>query len=183
MYGVMFGFLREYVVKEHGGEETWRTLMKSSGQSAYKIHFATVDYPDKEIVALAVSAAEALNLSVADVLEDFGSYVGPRLLEFYHFYIEGHDTDVFSVVQYAGGHIHDQIHAHNPDRKPPQLSAEILNPNKMKAHYKSDRKMCPVVRGVLRGLATKFGEEIRIEETQCMHSGASECIIMVTKTN
>jgi predicted hydrocarbon binding protein len=185
MYGVMFGFLKEYVVKNHGGNETWRSLLTEAGQSAYKIYFATKDYPDEEIVAIATAASEALSLPISDVLEDFGSYVGPRLIEFYHPYIDGHDQDTFSVVPYAGGSIHDQIHKHNPDRKPPQLSAEILDEERtaMEVHYKSHRMMCSVVRGVLRGLGEHFSENLHINETQCMHSGAEKCIIMVTKTN
>jgi len=181
MYGVMFGFLREYVIKKHGGEETWRSLLKASGESAYKMHFATKDYPDAEIVAIATSAATALKMPLADVLEDFGSYVGPRLIEFYHPYIENNDQDVFSIVQYAGGHIHDQLHEHNPERKPPQLSADIIDPEHMTAHYKSERKLCAVVRGVLRGLGEKLGEGLYITETQCMHNGADECRFDVTK--
>lgn len=185
MYGVMFGFLREYVIKNHGGEETWRSLLTASGESAYKIYFSTKDYPDEEIVAIATAASTALGLPLAAVLEDFGSYVGPRLVEFYNPYIEGYDQDTFSVVPYAGRHIHDQIHKHNPDRKPPQLSAKVLDEERtaMEVHYKSHRMMCSVVRGVLRGLGEHFGENLNINETQCMHSGAEKCIIMVTKTN
>ncbi len=184
MYGVMFGFLKEYVVKNHGGDETWRSLLAAAGQSAYKIYFPTKDYPDEEIVALARAASEALSLPIADVLEDFGAYVGPRLIEFYHPYIDGHDQDTFSVVPYAGGYIHDQIHLHNPDRKPPELSAEVLDAERtaMEVQYKSQRMMCAVVRGVLRGLAEHFGENLHIHETQCMHSGAERCKFMVTKT-
>ncbi len=184
MYGVMFGFLKEYVVKNHGGDETWRSLLKEAGQSPYKIYFATKDYPDEEIVAIATAASKALTLPISAVLEDFGSYVGPRLVEFYHPYIDGHDQDTFSVVPYAGGHIHDLIHKHNPDRKPPQLSAEVLDEERtaMEVHYKSHRMMCSVVRGVLRGLGEHFGESLHINETQCMHSGAEKCKFMVTKT-
>jgi len=181
MYGVMFGFLREYVQKNHGGEETWRALLKASGESAYKIHFATKDYPDEEIVAIATAAATALDMPLADVLEDFGSYVGPRLVEFYHPYIEQHNQDVFSIVVHAGANIHNQLHAHNPDRKPPTLSAKIIDPEHMEVHYKSPRRLCHIVRGVLRGLGEQFDEDLLIEEHQCMHSGANECVMMVTR--
>jgi len=183
MYGMMFDFLREYVIKNHGGTDTWRALLKASGQIEYKIYFPISEYPDEEIVTLATTAASALSLPLNDVLEDFGSFVGPRLMEFYRPYVEGHDQDVFTVVQYAGGHIHDQIHKHNPDRKPPLLSGQISesDPRKMTVHYQSHRKMCPIVRGVLRGLATKFGEQLHISETQCMHDGADKCIINVIK--
>jgi len=179
MYGMMFDFLREYVIKTHGGVATWRALLKASGQSEHKIYFPISEYPDEEIVTIATTAASAVNLPLTDVFEDFGSFVGPRLIDFYRHYIDGHDQDVFTVVSNAGGHIYD--HKHNPDSQPPLLSADISDPKRMIVNYQSERKMCSVVRGVLRGLGSKFDERLYIDETQCMHNGADKCIINVIR--
>ncbi len=181
MYGMMFSFLKEYVEQKHGGHKTWQNLLEAAGQSRFKVYFPIVEYPDSEIVALVTTASQALDTPVEAVLEDFGVYVGPRLMTFYRAYVEGHGQDLFTIVQYAGAHIHDQIHQHNPDRKPPQLSAEIHDPQRMTVHYHSHRKFCPVVRGVLRGLGEKFGEQLQIKETQCMHEGAEECTFEVIR--
>lgn len=86
MYGVIFDFLREYVIERHGGKATWESLLKANGYG-YKIFFPSIEYSDAEIVALATTASEALNVPLPDVLEDFGSFVAGRLLSFYHMYI------------------------------------------------------------------------------------------------
>ena len=181
MYGVIFDFLRNYVIERHGGIETWRALLTASGQSPYKIYFPTGDYPDEEIVGLAQSASGALNLPLADVLEDFGTFVGPNLLSFYHMYAGNPEWKTFDVVEHASGHIHDVIHKHNPLRKPPLLKADRPSGDKLIVTYRSERKMCPVVRGIIRGLGDHFGESFAIEELTCMYQGAPQCVFRVTR--
>lgn len=181
MYGVIFTFLKEYVIERHGGEETWRTLLKATTGNAYKIYFPVKDYPDEEIVGLAQTASEALNLPLPAVLEDFGSYVGPRLMSFYPMYLKAEIDNTFDMIIHAGANIHDAIHRHNPERKPPQLSAHKESDDELIIHYHSHRKLCHVVRGIVRGLGERFNEDLSINETQCMYHGANECIIKVTK--
>jgi predicted hydrocarbon binding protein len=181
MYGVIFDFLRNYVIDRHGGLETWRALLKASGQSPHKIYFQTGEYPDEEIVALAKSASEALSLPLADVLEDFGTFVGPSLLSFYHMYMGDPEWKTFDVIENASGRIHDVIHKHNPNRKPPLLKAKRLSDNRMIVTYRSERKMCPVVRGIIRGMGDHFGESFVINEKACMYHGAPECVFHVTR--
>jgi predicted hydrocarbon binding protein len=41
--------------------------------------------------------------------------------------------------------------------------------------------MCAVVRGVIRGLGERCGESFHIDELQCMHDGARECIFNVSR--
>lgn len=180
MYGVIFDFLRQYVIDEHGGEETWNSLLKANN-FGYKIYFPVTEYPDKEIVQLATTASEALNLPLPTVLEDFGAYAGKKLVSFYNMYITDPSWKTFDVVENAGSSIHDSIHRHNPSRKPPLIHAERKSEDHLVVHYQSDRKMCPVVRGIIRGLGEKFGERFRIQETQCMHKGADECVMNVVR--
>jgi len=182
MYGIIFTFLKEYVEQRHGGQETWRTLLKATTGQAYKLYLPVVDYPDKEIVALAKTASKALNIPLVDVLEDFGSYVGPRLMSFYPMYLKDDVDNSFDMIIHAGANIHDAIHRHNPERKPPQLSAYKESDSELIIHYHSHRKLCPVVRGIVRGLGDRFNENLSVNETQCMHQGAGECIIKVTKS-
>jgi predicted hydrocarbon binding protein len=173
VYGVIFHFLRNYVIERHGGEPTWQTLLEAQGHK-YKMYFPVKDYADEEIVALVQTASNALNIPVPDVLEDFGAYVGPELLSFYHMYIKEKNLRTFDVIEVAGSKI-------NPDRKPPKLSSHRESPDVLIVDYQSHRKLCPVVRGIIRGLGEKFGERFDINETQCMLRGADKCSMRVTK--
>jgi len=181
MYGVIFDFLRDYVIEKHGGKATWETLLTATGQSVHKIYFPVTEYPDEEIVAIAKIASEALGLPLPAVLEDFGSFTGKKLMTFYHMYVANDSWKTFDVIEHAGKSIHHYVHKHNPMRKPPQLTGERISPNEMIVHYVSARMMCPVVKGIVRGLGDHFNEQFEVEETQCMHHGARECTFRVTR--
>lgn len=180
MYGVIFDFLRDYVIEKHGGKPTWEALLAANGYG-YKIFFPVTEYPDEEIVALASTASEALEVPLPDVLEDFGSFVGTKLLSFYSMYVKDSSWKTFELIENAGGCIHHAIHQHNPKRKPPSITAKRENDDLLVIRYQSDRKMCAVVRGVVRGLGDHFKEKFVIEETQCMHHGAKECIFNIIR--
>ena len=181
MYGVIFDFLRDYVIERHGGKDTWKALLAANGYGSHKIFFPVTEYPDEEIVALAKTASEALSVPLPAVLEDFGSFVGHRLVTFYHMYVNKDDWKTFDVIENAGGSIHHAIHRHNPDRKPPTIKAERVSSDELIIHYQSIRKLCPVVRGIVRGLGEHYGESFKILETQCMWHGANKCIMRVSR--
>lgn len=180
MYGVIFDFLRQYVIERHGGTETWNTLLRANGYN-FKIYFPVTEYPDEEIVKLAVTASEALDVPLPTVLEDFGSFVGHKLVTFYHMYVDDPNWKTFDIILNAGEKIHHAVNRHNRKRKPPKIIAEQLNDDQILIHYQSDRKLCAVVRGIVRGLGEHYKEYFRIEETACMHEGAHECLIKVTR--
>lgn len=183
MYGIIFDFMRDYVIEKHGGSSTWSTLLKATGQSPYKIYFPVKDYPDQEIVALAVKASEALKLPLEAVLEDFGKFVGRRLITFYYMYIKNENFKTLDIIESAGTYIHDALHRHNPLRKPPVISAERVSADEVILHYTSQRRLCHVVRGIVAGMADHFGEEFKLTETQCMHTGADTCRFTVKRVS
>lgn len=181
MYGVIFDFLREYVIEKHGGKDTWKALLEANGHSIYKVYFPVTQYPDEEIVGLATTASEALKLPLPAVLEDFGSFVAVKLVTFYHMYVRRDDWKTFEVIESAGSSIHEAVHRHNAKRNPPCITADILSENELILHYHSSRQLCDVVRGIVRGLGDHFGESFSINETQCMHDGADECTFEITR--
>jgi hypothetical protein len=85
------------------------------------------------------------------------------------------------LIKIAGGRIHDVIHKHNPNRKPPSLSAKRESDDLLEVDYRSHRELCPVVRGIICGLGEKYGERFDINEIQCMYDGADKCVMRVTR--
>lgn len=182
MYGVIFDFLRSYVIEKHGGEDTWRALLHANGYN-YKIYFPVTEYPDSEIVNLAVTASKALDVPLPNVLEDFGSYVGHKLISFYHMYVSNENWKTFDIIENADGCIHHAVHKHNKLRKPPSVKAMRENNDLLVIRYYSERKMCYVLKGIVRGLGEVFNEAFHLEEVHCMHDGARECVIHVHRVH
>jgi len=180
MYGVIFDFLRSYVIERHGGRDTWDALLNEAG-IGYKVYFPVAQYPDEEIVNLATTAARMLKASLPAVLEDFGHYTGPKLITYYDMFVRP-EWRTFDVLENASARIHDAIHRYNPKRLPPRLVAKRLDANRMELTYQSERKLCMVAKGIVRGLKDHFGEAVEIRETQCMHSGAECCRFDLVRT-
>ena len=180
MYGVIFDFLRSYVIKRHGGLATWEALLDEAG-IGYKVYFPVMQYPDEEIVTLASTAARMLRVPLPVVLEDFGHFTGPQLITYYEMFVRP-EWRTFEVLENASSRIHDTIHRHNPKRQPPRLVARRLDANRMQLTYQSERKLCMVAKGIMRGLKDHFDEPIEIRETDCMHSGAECCRFELLRT-
>lgn len=173
MYGVIFDFLRSYVIERHGGRDTWDALLKEAG-IGYKVYFPVAQYPDEEIVNLASTAARMLNAPLPAVLEDFGDFVGPSLVTYYEMFVRP-EWRTFEVLENASNKIHDAIHRHNPRRNPPELRTTRQGEHRMLLTYHSERRLCFVAKGIVKGLSKKYGEDIEVRETQCMHYGAERC--------
>jgi hypothetical protein len=173
MYGVIFDFLRSYVIERHGGRDTWDALLKEAG-IGYKVYFPVAQYPDEEIVNLASTAARMLRVPLPAVLEDFGDFVGPSLVTYYDMFVRP-EWKTFDVLENASHKIHDAIHRHNARRNPPELRATRQGDDRMLLTYHSERRLCFVAKGIVRGLSKKYGEDIEVRETQCMHYGAERC--------
>jgi hypothetical protein len=178
MYGVIFDFLRSYVIAHHGGRATWDALLDEAG-IGYKVYFPVAQYPDEEIVKLATAAAQMLKLPLTDVLEDFGKFVGPSLVTYYEMFVRP-EWRTFDVLENASAKIHDAIHRHNAKRNPPRLLTTRVDAHRIKLTYQSDRKLCFVAKGIVLGLSQKYGERIEVRETQCMHNGAERCHFEIT---
>ena len=179
MYGVIFHFLRNYVTENHGGKETWRTMLAATGHKIDNFNPIT-EYPDTDVIALAKTASVMLKLPIATVLEDFGAYTGKQLVTFYKMYVKA-GWKTFDVIENAGSSIHHAINHYNENRKPPHIEAKRVSEDQLVIRYISKRKLCPVLRGIIRGLGEHFDESFSIQETECMHSGHPHCTIVVNR--
>lgn len=61
MYGVIFDFLRNYVIERHGGGTPGMPCWPRTAIAVTRF-FPTIEYADAEIVALAQTASQALEV-------------------------------------------------------------------------------------------------------------------------
>jgi predicted hydrocarbon binding protein len=167
------------VIEKHGGIETWRALLSANGHKIDNYNPIT-EYPDSDVIALAKTASEALNMPFAAVLEDFGAYTGKQLVTFYNMYVKTGWT-TFDVIENAGSNIHRALNQYNKTRKPPHIDAKRVSDDQMLIHYYSQRKLCLVLKGIIKGLGEHYEESFIIKETECMHAGNPHCTITVQK--
>ena len=162
--------------------ELWRSLLKDAGIGS-KNYLITDNYPDEELDRLVQAAARHLERSREDVLEDFGHFIVAGLLSVYGVLINPR-WDLWQLLLHTEETIHRVVRLRDPNAKPPHL--KIVRPNRptsghaVTIFYRSPRNMCWFGKGIVRGLADHFGEEVSIRDLHCMGEGDDFCEISVT---
>jgi predicted hydrocarbon binding protein len=175
VHGFIFSEIKKYVETKFD-RATWVAILENAGLTK-KEYENFREYGDEEAVAIVGTASEMTGIAVADVLEDFGFFLGGDLLKVYRPIIdrEWKTIDFLSNVEET---IHHVVRTRNQAR-PPALVCNRLGPKEVMILYRSPRKMCALARGIARGVAEYYGEEVTLNEESCMHQGAASCQIRV----
>jgi len=75
--------------------------------------------------------------------------------------------------------IHRQVTVSIPGARPPSLRVEGLPDGGLALHYVSERKLCPVLHGLILGVGLYFEQTLAVEEVNCMRNGDAECVFEV----
>ena len=176
MHGVIFSELRKYV-NDRLGASAWDKLLVEAG-FAGRIFLPVKTYPDADAVALVSTAVRITGRSADALLEDFGAYIAPDLLKMY-----GHLLDqswkTLDVIEHTEETIHKVVRARTPGAAPPELSCARPSKDEVVITYSSPRRMCAIAKGIARGLATHYGDSVRVSESTCMLKDDPQCLISV----
>ena len=154
----------EHFVREKYGAETWSVLLDRSGLS-HRSFVTTETYPDSEVVRLVTTASAMTQTPVQELLEKYGEFIVPRLLELYRDSLKpGWKT--LEVIANTEDAIHSVVRRQNPDADPPRILTLRLSRDEVTLAYASPRKLCAVARGIGRGIAKHFGEKLEIRGLQ-----------------
>jgi len=68
-----------------------------------------------------------------------------------------------------------------PKLRPPSFRFDVIDDDLIRMHYHTAREgLCPMVIGLLNGLAKRFESELKIEHDRCKRSGAEHCEFLLT---
>ena len=177
MHGIIHLELQNFVVGNYGAP-AWQTLIERAGLTG-QIFTPLNAYPDGQIVSLVGEAASMTGIAAVDLLEAFGEYLVPRYLALYGKLLKPEWTTL-DVIERTEQTIHRVVRLRQPGALPPKLKTERVSANEVILTYDSERKLCPVARGIARGLAKQFNQALTIDDVACMHRGAPACIIRFT---
>ena len=177
MHGTIFTELEKFVGARMG-DGAWAPLKAKAGIPADRSYEVFNTYPDEEVVALVTAASDTAGLPVPALLEDFGLFIAPDLLEMYWGAIEP-EWRTLDVIEHTETTIHTVVRLDHKGATPPYLSASRTGENEVTVVYTSPRRMCPVARGIARGIAAHYGESITIDDKRCMHRGDDDCVMVM----
>jgi predicted hydrocarbon binding protein len=175
MHGLIFVELKKYVEARYN-QETWELLLEKAGLK-HQMYLASSVYPDGDALNLVTLACQMTGLTASAVLEDFGNFMVPDLIEQYRFLIKP-NWGLLEFLENTEETIHKIMRFHQ-GVTPPRLAVHRLSDSKVIISYGSARRLCALLRGMVKGSAKFFKEEVTVVETSCMQRGDPECTFTV----
>lgn len=173
MKGMIFNLLEDFVLKEYG-DEKYEVLMDNTPLITKEPFVGPGNYPDEDFFWLVNEAIKISGLESAAFLKRFGEFsflvLADKFPEFVKKYDNAqdfiksidiaHQTEIKTIYEYI---------------EVPRFSVEEISSAHFILTYKSRRKLCLFLEGLLDGIAFYYGQSIKHEQIKCMKSGADSC--------
>lgn len=165
--------LKEYV-EARFGIERWIAFLEAAGVSLTRPYVRVGAYPDEELGSIVAAIAAGTGSSAAAVLEDFGAALAPQLIAMYPRLVrpEWRSLDLLCHTEEA---IHRIVRHGQLGARPPVVRCRRLSADALHLTYESNRRLCPLAVGIMRGIARHYGEALSIRHPVCMLHGAPSC--------
>lgn len=161
MYGLVNRAI-EQLVTSSKGEAAWQRVCARAGVGADGF-VAMCPYDDSVTYRLVDAVSAELGLPAAQVLEAFGEYwILYTADEGYGELMHSAGSDMQSFLANLDD-MHGRVETVFPQMKLPRFRIEPLGGGALRVHYGSDRDgLAPMVTGLLRGLARRFGQVVEV---------------------
>jgi hypothetical protein len=178
MYGLVNRAIEQLVVSTKG-EPAWQRVCARAGVGADGF-VAMCPYDDSLTYALVHAVSEELGMEPARVLEAFGEYwILYTADEGYGELMQSAGSDMRSFLDNLDD-MHGRVESIFPQMKLPRFRVESLEGDALRVHYGSDREgLAPMVTGLLRGLAKRFGQQVAVHHTTARGPNAREDVFVV----
>lgn len=178
MHGIVHSELRSYLI-DRIGQDGWHELATAAGveDGAYR---TTGTYPDEELTALVLAYSRRSGHRLGDILEELGATAAGSLLDTYAAFVRP-QWRALDVIEHAEQAMHRAVRLHDDDAAPPRLRVERCGEDEVVVFYDSERRLCAFGRGVIRGIADRYGEHVTVTQVTCQHLGDPQCEIVVRR--
>ena len=160
-------------VGEVAGAQVWRAALELAGLGR-RLYLPISSYPDAELARLFTRLATLTRRPEANLIDAFGEKLARGLLGA-HASLLKPDWRTLDLLENVEDTIHATARARDAKAPPPELKCTRVSPSEVEIVYASQRRLCALAKGLARGIASHYGELLRIDEPECMHTGASAC--------
>jgi hypothetical protein len=179
MYGLVNQAVQELVVTNFGADK-WEAIKRKAGVGVGAFERMET-YPDDMTYKMVGAASEVLDLPPDAVMKAFGEfwvlYTGK------HGY--GHLFDIagnsLRDFLFNLDNLHTRVGQSFPKLSPPSFRFDAVDEDTVRMHYHTNRPgLCPMVVGLLNGLAKRFETELTVDHQICSRQGAPHCEFVLT---
>lgn len=178
MHGIIFLALEDFL-ESRCGEKAWSQAMREANL-VEQIFSPDRFYPDEGAADLFKASAKVLQLPIEQTLEALGRHMSAGLI------VMGRSMGLIQeewrtldILEHLHKDILSTFRNDGTGLKPPDIRTYRLKYGEIAAAYVSERKLCPLFKGIVLGVGAFFNEPIRIEERVCMLAHAPLCRLSI----
>ena len=164
MKGTIHYCLEELMLEKYG-QEAWEKCVQLMGyEEGHSFDLAIRDDIDeKETINLFVKSAEAANVSLGQIFDDFGEHwsvvYAPNL---YGAFFQGSNSTKDALLNLDW--VHSVVTKKIENARPPRFHYDRLDENILEIEYKSDRHLIDLFISLIKGLHKKYNDHSLIEK-------------------
>ncbi|MFN2432384.1 MAG: heme NO-binding domain-containing protein [Gemmatimonadota bacterium] len=179
MQGLIYHYLRDFCAQQFG-EPVWERA-RCRAQVPERSFLLMRQYPDRYTQDLVSALREELGPEgppAGEILFGFGRHLGACFQRDFEWYF---DRFASAKEMLAGIEpvIHAELRRHSPETRPPELQARPLPRGGLRLRYRSPRRLCDVMRGLIVHVAQVYGDRVVIRERTCMNRGDDACELLL----
>jgi hypothetical protein len=177
LHGIVLMELKKHVEQAYGAS-TWTALLLAADVQG-RMYNAMAEYPDEEVLAIVAAASRATGRTPAQLLEGFGRFLVPDLVETYRFLVQP-GWDALDLIENTERTIHTVVRTRD-GATPPVLDVTRTSPDSLTIRYSSARQLCSLAMGIARGVGDLYGTPLDVQESVCAKRGAEACTFSVIR--
>jgi hypothetical protein len=178
MKGIVFNLLEQFLC-ETMGDEAFEELLDGCVLETKEPFVGPGSYPDADLLVILSAAVERLKISREDALRAFGRFSFPRLAKTYPIFVKPF-VHPKPFLQSVGPIIHVEVKKLHADALLPEFVYGEPAPERLVIEYRSARRLCHLMEGLLDGVADHFHSPIARTQTRCILKGADVCVFDLT---
>ncbi|MCW8329917.1 heme NO-binding domain-containing protein [Photobacterium sp. SDRW27] len=158
MKGIIFTEFLD-IVEDSFGLEVCQEMLELANDDG--VYTAVGSYDHNDLVKLIISLGKVTGISTETLQEIYGEAVFPRLYRTLP-KLDKFQQDTFSFIKSVEEHIHTEVKKLYPDATPPHFDFLSETKSHMLMDYKSARCMSHVCKGLIKGCAKHFHQNVQI---------------------
>lgn len=179
MHGIIFKVVKDFVVEQYD-RDAWTAILEEAGVGG-KLYVPVSTYPDEEILAIVAAASELTEIDTPDLLQAVGEFALPDLMSTYGVHVDD-EWSAIDLVANVETYIHTALREKQISTfTPPELTSERIGEDAALVVYDSERGLCDLATGLLRGVGEYYGEPLSVTERRCMQEGGPRCELVVRR--
>ena len=169
MKGIVFTEFLE-MVEDRFSVEVAEEIMEITELPSGGSYTSLGTYSHAEILNLVVSLSKVSGAKVEDLVMAFGEYLFGRFAAVHPDFFESMDSCLDFMMK-VESYIHIEVQKLYPEATPPKLSCDRISDTEMTLHYASHRPFAGLAKGLIRGCAAHFNEELEVTQEDLPGNG------------